>query len=204
MTPTENLIYIHGFETDLKGRDWCVYSPLGGAQYTVNREPVKLLSAVQPMEGRAAVNPAVQMAHLRWNIIRPRYEAWKAGQSPDIEGTPLSAWNAVSAAVANILKSHGIYTVEEVAKLTDTHFQRMKIHNLRDLTEHAKRFVATADSRSLADAMEKKDAQIAEQNEKLAEMERMIRELMAEKAQPVSAPKPRGRPRKAPAEQAAA
>ena len=177
-------IFIHGFETDLKGRDWCIYSPLGGAQYTVNKEAINVLSAVVPLEGRGAVNPAVKMAHIRWDIIRPRYEAWKAGQDPDIAGTPLSAWNGVSQAVANVLRSHGIHTVEEVSKLTDAHINRFKVHGIRELIESAKRFEQAADNRSFAEAMERKDAEIANLTAQMAELMQMVKEAQSGRPEP--------------------
>lgn len=214
------LIYIHGFGTDwvpeytkeefpdplrpgkmigrqtptgkTKPRDWVEYSPVGSANLTVVREWIERLNCPLPLTGKGGENPAVIMANMRWNAIEPRYEAWKKGQEIPSDGTPLSAWNGVSRQVAEILRSHGVYTVEELARLTDTHKQRMNIMGLGNCIEGAKRFVAASDKNTVSAALEKKDAEIADLRAQMAELIGVVKEGRADVP-----PKRRGRPPKA-------
>jgi hypothetical protein len=221
----ELIINIIGFGTEyvpdkknlgqLKGRDWVEYSPLGAAQYTVIKEWIELLDCTQPLLGKGGDNPAVMMAHMRWNVIKPRYEAWKAGQEMPVDGTPLAAWSGISRSLADALKMHGVRTVEELSKLTDTHKQSMRIMGLGNFIEGAKRFLTAQDSNKVTSALEQKDAEIADLQAKMAELIEMVKE--GQKAPPVppvfDAPstafavpdaKPRrGRPRKYPEQTAA-
>jgi hypothetical protein len=182
----------------LKGRDWVEYSSIGGAQKTIVREWIEILSAVQPNTGRGSDNPAVQIAHMRWNAIQPRYEAWKSGQEASPDGTPLAAWNGVSRQLGEKLKMHGVRSVEEVAKLTDTHIQTLGIMGLRDIIEGAKRFVLAQDKTVVTNALAEKDAQIAElrtkmdlQAAQMAELIEIVKEAKTEKRGPGRPPKVR-------------
>lgn len=174
----------------LREVDWVAYGPVGSAQLLLTVEKISRLSAVQPMEGRAAQNPAVQMAHLRWNAIKPRYDAWKAGRAAPVDGTPLAAWNGVSTEQADHLRMHGIHTVEDVAKLTDTHRQRLGIPGLNDMIENAKRFLSSLDKSAVTKALEEKDQQIATMQAQIQELIEMVKEAKAPE------PKRRGRPPK--------
>lgn len=176
----------------LKPRDWVEYSPLGSVQRLVVREWIELLDKPAPLTGKGGENPAVQMANARWDAIRPRYEAWKAGQELPLDGTPLAAWSGVSRSQAEVLKSHGVRTVEELAQLTDTHKDRMGIMGLGSLIEGAKRFLSAMDRSSVTRALEERDQKISELQAEMAELMEMVKE-----AQPKTEPKRRGRPPKA-------
>lgn len=181
--------------TKIKETDWVDVSPLGGAQYSVTSHRIKDLEPIPSGDKRASNNPTVQMARARYDIIMPRYEAWKKGQSPTVDGTPLAAWNGVSASQADVLKMSGVYTVEELARLTDTHIDRFKLPGLRNLIENAKRFLLTLDKTAVTKELEKRDAKIDELTAKLEAM-----------AAQISAPVKRGpgRPPKIKQEQAVA
>jgi hypothetical protein len=175
--------------TKLREVDWVAYAPIGSVQKTLLTEAIFRLSAVQPMEGRAAQNPAVQMAHMRWNAIKPHYEAWKKGQEVTLEGTPLAAWNGVSKELADLLRMKGVRTVEEIAALTDTHKQTMGIQGLHDTIENAKRWLTAQDKGSVARALEQKDAEISELKAQMAELIELVKES---RATPADEPKKRG------------
>jgi hypothetical protein len=204
------ILYIHGFGTEyvpdknnpgqMKPRDWVEYAPLGSVQKTMIREWIELINCPMPMTGRGDNNPAVSIATLRWEAIRPRYEAWKAGQELPIDGTPLAAWHGIQRQLADILKTHGIRTVEELAQLTDVHKQSLKIMGLGDYIENAKRFLAASDKTTVAASMEKKDKEIADLKEQMSEMMEMLKEQRAA-AVPAALNAPasrRGRPPKSP------
>lgn len=181
---------------ELREVDWVAYGPVGSAQLLLNVEKISRLSAVAPLEGRAAVNPAVQMAHARWNAIKPKYDAWKAGQKTPANGTPLAAWNGITGEQAELFKMHGVHSVEEIAGLTDTHRQRLGIPGLTDIIENAKRFLTAQDKSSVTRALEEKDRKIEELQAQMSELIEMVKEAQRKPAADPIAPKRRGRPPK--------
>lgn len=176
----------------LKEVDWVEYGPIGSAQYLMTSHRISDLQPI-PLEGKHSSNPVIQMAHARWNFIRPKYEAWKAGQNAPVNGTPLAAWNGISAGQAETLKMNGVHTVEDVAKLTDAHKNRIHISGLSNIVENAKRFLLALDKNSVTAALAEKDAQIAEMK---AKQDEMIATLAALKAQQDAPKRGPGRPRK--------
>lgn len=195
--------------------DMVAYGPIGQLDRTINIEKVSRLSKIMPLQGNEQ-NPAVAMAHARWDSIRPRYEAWKTGNELPMQGTPLAAWNGVTPEQADILKASNIRTVEEVAELNDATRARIPLPGLQELIGSAKRYVASSDFAQFQKTLVDKDEQIrrlersdAIRNEEMDEMRRALAEmrnaLAASQPQPageVVAPAPkRGRP--AAAQQAA-
>lgn len=180
---------------ELRAVDWVAYAPIGSIQKTLCTEAISRLSAVVPMEGRAAQNPAVKMAHDRWNAIRPAYEAWKKGQEVPVDGTPLAVWAGVNPELADLFRMKGVRTVEQVAGLTDTHRQSMGIPGLHDIIENAKRWLMAKDKNVVTSALEKKDAEIAELKAQMAELIEMVKEKKEPEAEQKRGP---GRPRKEP------
>ncbi len=176
----------------LRGVDWVAYSPIGSLQKTVLTEAVQRLKSVVPMEGRSAQNPAVQMAHIRWNAIKPAYEAWKQGTEVPLHGTPLGAWPGITPEQAQLFRMKGVRSVEDIAGLTDTHRQTMGVPGLHDIIENAKRFITAQDRSTVTNALAQKDAEIASLKEQMEELARMTQELMSK--QPAE-PKKRGRPK---------
>lgn len=164
----------------LRGVDMVAYSPIGSLQKTMITEAISRLSCVQPMEGRAAQNPAVQMAHMRWNAIKPQYEAWKQGTELKVDGTPLAAWPGVTPEQAQLFRMKGVRSVEDVAALTDTHKQSMGIPGLHDIIENAKRFLTSQDRGAVARALEQKDSEIADLKAQMAELIEMVKEAKDE------------------------
>lgn len=223
------MIYIHGFGTEyvpdyvdeqipdplrpgkligqrkltgkMKERDWVEYSPLGSIQKTVIREWLEIIKNVLPLTGKGGDNPAVQMAHSRWDAIRPRYEAWKNNQELPLDGTPLAAWNGISRQLCDVLKTHGVRTIEELSALTDTHIQSIGIMGLRGYIDNAKRFLTVQSSTVVTDALAKKDQEIAELKAQMVELVAMVKEAQQGAVEP---PKRRGRPPKPRPEQSVA
>lgn len=115
----------------------------------------------------------------RWEIIGPAYNAWKSGSEVPEHGTPLAAWAGVRPEQADVLRSLGIRTVEEVADMTDSMVSQVRFPNARQLPIMARAFIGNADAAA-------KDAEMAELREQLAALKASIEE---------DKPK-RGRPRK--------
>jgi hypothetical protein len=164
--------------------DWVELCPVGSADRSVVTYSIRSLQRLQPATNRE--NPAVEMAHRKWDLIRPAYEAWKAGNEMPETGTPLAAWNAVRAEQADILRVHGIKTVEEIAALTDAHM-RIPVPNLRDLKRQAQMFLDSADQVRFAARLTEKDQELARvqdaaasQQEEIDEQRKQIAALMAQ------------------------
>ena len=172
----------------LRERDMVEYGPIGQGARTRCVERIDIMSKPNKVAG---ANPATQAAQVLWAYIKPRYEAWKGNQDLPETGTPLAAWNHLTQTQAEYLRVHGIKTVEEVAQLTDTHFNQFKgIHNLRSITEAAKRFVSGSDVNKFAGELKAKDETIAALAARVDQMAEMLA------AREDDAPKRRGRPPK--------
>jgi hypothetical protein len=163
------------------GIDWVEYGPIGSLDRSLTRERVSRLRDCLP-PGKD--NPAVVMAHSRWDAVRPSYERWKSGQEMPVSGTPLAAWNALNPEQADVLKSRGVRTVEDIAQLTDAHIERIPVRGLRDLIRQAQLFVDSADRTRFAHSLEKKDQEIAALNGQLDSLREQIAALTARVQEP--------------------
>jgi hypothetical protein len=191
------LVQVHRFWTTYetegeatKARDWVEYGPLGESDRTRTREKIARMSKLSVDDGQ---NTVVKMAHAIWADIKPRYDAWKAGQELPESGTPLAAWAGVTPEQAEFLKMRGIRTVEDVEALTDTHISRFGMPGLRDLIKNAKRFLEGTDARVAASKMAALEDRAAAAEAELAETKQMLLRQMQDEAQPKRGP---GRPRK--------
>lgn len=166
------------------------YGPLASDKLVLTEE-VKRLMAVQDPEqiaGAGRNNPAIGMAAARWAVIGPQYERWLAGHSVDtVDGTPLAAWPGLTQEQAELLRHKGLRTVQELARLNDTHFQNLGIPGLRSLVDGAKRFLAALENSHVEDALAEKDEQIAALTEQLGELKALVHNAMALQAQPPAA-----------------
>ncbi len=157
------------------GVDYCAYGPFGALDRSKTVERVSRLSAVQA-DGESD-NLAVQMARIRWECIKPKYDAWKEGREIPATGTPLAAWNLLQQEDADILRTHRIFTVEDVAALSDAHLQRIAIPNGRSIVQQAKLFLQSADTNRASAEM----TRMAEENAALrAEMDEIKAMLLKE------------------------
>ena len=130
------------------GVDYVEYGPFGALDRTKTVEKVSRILNVQASED--SDNLAVKLAHIRKNEIEPRYLAWKEGREMPVDGTPLAAWNILTHEDAEIFRLNRIFTVEQVASLTDSLIRKLGMPNIRDLIEQAKLFLASADRSAAA------------------------------------------------------
>lgn len=169
-------------------RDMVEYGPIGQAGRTHVVERIDILSKVQKVAG---ANPSIIAAKVMWDFIRPRYEAWKNNQDLPETGTPLAAWNHLTPAQAEILRVNGIRSVEDVSVLTDAHFNRIPIPNLRSIVEAAKKFIDSSDVNKFAAEMKSKDETIAALTARIDQLAEIVAAQSEEEA-----PRRRGRPPK--------
>lgn len=165
----------HPVTKEPRARDMVEYGPIGQAGRTQVTERIDVLSKVQAVAG---ANPAVVAAKVMWDFIRPRYEAWKTNQDLPETGTPLAAWNHLTQSQAEILRVNGIRSVEDVSLMTDTHFHRIPIPNLRSLVEAAKKFLDSKDVNKFTSEMQAKDEQLAAANARIDQMAEMLAKYM--------------------------
>ena len=154
-----------------RARDMVEYGPIGATGRTHVTERIDILSKVQAVAG---VNPSIMAARVMWDFIRPRYEAWKNNQELPETGTPLAAWNHLTQAQAEILRVNGIRSVEDVTMLTDSHFTRIPIPNLRSIVEAAKKFLDSKDVNKFSAEMAAKDKTIADLTARVDQLAEMV------------------------------
>jgi hypothetical protein len=163
----------------LKGIDWVEYGNVTDDKTRIVQRISLLRDHLVPLAD-AAGNPAVEMAHYRWNTIEPQYEAWKTGQELPESGTPLAAWNALTPEQAELFRQNGVRTVEEIAGFSDAHINRFsdKIPRLRDLVIQAQAFIEAGDQAKIAKSIEKRDEEIRSLQDQNTENQDTIRKLM--------------------------
>jgi hypothetical protein len=154
----------------MRERDMAEYGPIGHTNTKVV-ERIDILS--KPIKV-AGANPSAFAAQALWAFLEPHYKAWKNNQDLPETGTPLAAWNYLTAQQAEVLRTNGVRTVEDVAELTDTHIQKMQIRNLRPIIEMAKKYIATSSKNGLTAEMIAKDETIAALTARIDQMAEMI------------------------------
>lgn len=165
---------------------------VGQADRSTWRTPVstftrKLRPVADPVNDQAAV-----MMHDIWAVVKPQYEAWKAGHETPETGTPIGAWPGVSPEQAQVLRNAGFRSVEELASANDSAINRIQLPGARTLQENAKRFLAAQDKASVVNELAAKDQQIASLTDQLEELRQIVLAKMADE----DTPKRRGRPPK--------
>lgn len=159
------------------GVDKIAYGPVGMLDKTlIVNEVDRLYKKLQPLEG--SQDPAVHQAHARWRAIEPAYRAWKDGQEAPLNGTPLSAWNALTPEQADVLKRNGVKTVEEISLLTDVHISRFPMPGLKDLIKQAKNFIDAAEQTRFSAKLSEKDGEVAALQTENSEMKTQLAEMM--------------------------
>ncbi|RWI94659.1 MAG: hypothetical protein E5X33_30510 [Mesorhizobium sp.] len=162
---------------ELQPEDWVTYSPSHSPLNTRTTERVRHLLPDPSLMGEDQDGEKLRFMTARWNQIEPAYEAFKAGREIPLNGTALAAWSGVTPEQAEVLRTAGIRTVEEVRDLPDGQLDRVRLPNMRDLRKQAGLFLANSDAAKAAEREAAKDAQIAELVERQAAMEAMIEEL---------------------------
>lgn len=202
--PGAPAFHIHRFWTEykpdpnnegaLRAIDMVAYGPIAQRDRSVTVERVSRLMLVNT-KGDANINPAIAMARGRWEFIKPRYDAWKAGQTVPETGTPLAAWNGASREQIEVLQQHGVTTIEELSALTDVHIQRIQVPGLRAMIETAKRYLVAADTHRFTKELTVRDETIANQKAEIDDLRQKLDELAGIVAMQGQGAAPRGRGR---------
>lgn len=156
------------------------YGPLGSDKIIINAR-VKDLMCVGDMN-EAQRNPTILIAAARWEAMRGMYENWLKGIEPTAEGVPLLAWAGMEQSLVELLRMRGIHTVQQLARLGDTHIQNFGIPGLRVYIDNAKTFLSTLDNNAIIQQLNEKDQQIENLSQDVQELKRMLAEVMGAKA----------------------
>lgn len=168
-------------------RDFVEYCPPGMADKRTTVRTVKSVLSVQPNPDPD--NTAAQMSLMTANVVRPAYEAWKKGEQLPEHGTPLAAWAGLSDAQARELKKAELFTIEDVAAMTDAMMDAVNLPDVRRLRTTAQQWLESREDSKVLDALAEKDAKLAALEEQLAEMQA----AMSAKPADDDEPKRRGR-----------
>jgi hypothetical protein len=173
-----------GFKAEYKGdkaTEYVLLAPAGEAfERTKTWHRIKDIRPPENSDRSDSMSHKVMVA--RWEVISPKYEAWKRNEDLPEDGTPLAAWSGVSVEQAAHLRAMGIKTVEGVRDMGEGAFTRLPFPNARQLPKLAAAFLA-----SVGEA--EKDRELTEMRERMAAMEEMLAEAGAAKRGP-------GRPKK--------
>lgn len=167
----------HENPKNMVGVDWVEYSALGQEERSSTTDRISRLSSF--LDGDDRTNPSIGLAKLRWEIIGPAYDAWKKGNELPVNGTPLAAWNGLTPEQAELFKSKGIRTVEDIAEMPEVVRTRIPLPGLGDIMANAKRYVLSADSRIVAEQLRRNESDIDAAKAELADKDEQIRALMS-------------------------
>lgn len=152
--------------------DMVEYCAPGQAHRSTTTAPVSHLSRVRPVIDSDDI--AGKFAQLRWQAIQPAYEAWKAGHEVPANGIPIAAWPGITPEQAEVFRTMGLRTVEEIAEASDSVMGRVQMPGARDIQANAKRFLEAQDSQRTAASLAEKDRQISTLNEQLEELRQIV------------------------------
>ena len=141
-----------------KAVEYVITAPRDGGKFTTT--PQRIIDVQRSTNGL-------------WEIIEPFYDKWKEGQEIPEVGTPLTSWNGVTNAQVEMLRSHGIRTVEDLANVTDGNLQRME-PGTRFLRDGARKWIEDADKRDVATALAEKDAEMEALKAQMSDLMNLI------------------------------
>lgn len=111
-----------------------------------------------------------------WNeLIKPRYEAWRAGELIVGDGTPLTALPFVHKRQAEAWRMLHIYTAEDLAKTEDSDLPRLGM-DARKARDMARTFLETKNSgmTQMAAELDRLRSRDAQRDAEMAEMRAML------------------------------
>jgi len=138
---------IVGFRTD--------YKPIDPANPLLGMKATEFVDTTSVGNGKYTVTPhrivdVKRLTNGTWEIVKPHYEAWKAGQDVPENGTPLAAWPAIRPEQIAVLRQFDIKTVEDLAALTDSILSRPGMTGLRSVRDAAVAWEKSKDTRAVA------------------------------------------------------
>jgi hypothetical protein len=181
---------VKGYKLDASGRrllerqqeHWVTYSPAHSPINTQTIERIRHMIPDPDKMGEDQDGEKLRFMTARWAQIEPAFKAFLSGQEIPVSGTALQAWAGLTQEQADGLRLAGLRTVEEVAELAESHMEKVRLPNMRDLRAQAKLFLENSDVAKAAAREAEKDATISALLERQAAMEAMLEELTKPKA----------------------
>jgi hypothetical protein len=138
-----------------------------------------------------------------WEVVEPHYNAWKQGEAVPTSGTPLSAWQGITRHQIEAVRLLGIYTVEDMAAVTDATLQKLPGQNLRSVRDAAVAWEKAKDTRAVTADLAAKELEIQELRAQVGDLMDLVRNMPTVAKDDEETVKRRpGRPRKEDAEAA--
>lgn len=132
---------------------------VGNAKYTVI--PMRIQDAMRDTTGL-------------WAAIEPAYNAWKKGMEVPTTGTPLTSWHGITREQIEAVRVHGLYTVEDVAQMTDAILQKVGGIGMHAVREAARSWDMAKDTRAITQDLAAKDAEIDALKQQMADLMEMM------------------------------
>lgn len=191
-------IIVHGFKTTYeksltepgkrdRAVDWVTYSPTHSALFSQITERVDWLRPDASRIKNDDEGKKIDFLRHRWEMIDRAYRAWKEGHEIPVDGTPLGAWPGINTAQADVFRSLGIKSVEQIATMTDSMIGRVQLPGVRDLQKQASAFLEATDRSSSANRMTELEAQNAALAERLEAAMALLEEQTKPKAKKAEA-----------------
>lgn len=150
---------------------------------------VKTLKELSPDPLADPENEVTAITLALWDVIEPAYRAWKMGQAVPEIGTPLASWPGLGAEQADVLRSFGIRTVEELRNATEAVLTRIPLPAIRALQKDAGIFLDALDGNAIVNQLAQKDEQLKLQQEQIDQLRQAIADLMAADEKPAKGKK---------------
>lgn len=123
----------------------------------------EMVNIITPGDNKSTPTQKVTDWHRR---MWPReYAAFKQGEEVQRSGWPISAWDEINEELAHHLKGMNVYTVEDIANMSDSNLRNIPMG--RTLKNNALAFLRANNKRLSEEAWKKRDAEQRAQMENL-------------------------------------
>lgn len=123
------------------------------------------------------------------------YGIWKSKRiNPDMvgDGIPLSLWPLIPTEMAKALEYMNVFTVQQLAALSDSAISKPGAIGLRDMRDKAKAFMDSAKSAAPLAKLEVENRELKQRMELMqSQMEQLVQAVQAKEAETASEPKTR-------------
>jgi hypothetical protein len=120
-----------------------------------------------------------------------QWQRFQAGESEQVEGTPLREWPGCTRGQAETLHYMGVRTVEQLASLADVHLDKAGGSPMLSLREKAKIYLENSKGNAGAERMQE---ELRERDNRLASLEAQNAQLMRRMDELLAANKPAPQP----------
>ena len=162
--------------------DWIEYSPFG--RESLQRQQARVADLEMDDEELRSGDPsqyAFMYRKLRWDAVRPSYDAWKSGHEIVDQGTSFGVWPGITPVQAERLRHIGIKTVEDLATRPVESLFKAQIPGIDRLQKEAASFLIARDQQHVADELMAKDEELEAMRQNQKEMAEMVVALMKDK-----------------------